>query len=111
MAISPLALKTLWAKSGGLCAFPGCNQELICKTSKDIIGHMCHIVAQQPQGPRGNPNMSRNEIDSDANIILLCPTHHRIIDTDENTYTVETLTEMKMVHERKIYDKIHTGSK
>lgn len=111
MAISQLALKILWARSGGLCAFPGCNQELICKTSKDIIGHMCHIVAQSPKGPRGNANIPQNEIDSDSNIILLCPTHHRIIDTDENTYTIEKLTEMKLAHEQKIYDRIHTGSK
>lgn len=111
MAVSELVLKLLWAKSGGLCAFPGCNHELICKTSNDIIGHMCHIVAQSPQGPRGNSNMPQNEIDSYSNIILLCPTHHRIIDTDENTYTVEKLTEMKLEHEVKMQDKIHTGSK
>ena len=111
MAISQSTLKILWAKSGGLCAFPGCDHELISKTSEDIIGHVCHIVAQSAAGPRGNPNISQSEIDCEQNLILLCPTHHRIVDTDEITYTIEKLTEIKAAHEQYIYEKIHCGSK
>jgi len=111
MSISLIDLKILWAKSGGLCAFPGCHQELICKTTKDIIGHACHIIAHSPNGPRGNANATEDEINSESNLILLCPTHHRIIDTDVKTYTAHKLTEMKTLHELNIYEKIHTGSK
>ncbi|MFQ8638184.1 MAG: HNH endonuclease signature motif containing protein [Acutalibacteraceae bacterium] len=111
MAISQSTLKILWAKSGGLCAFSGCHHELISKTSEDIIGHVCHIVAQSATGPRGNPNISQSEIDCEQNLILLCPTHHRIVDTDEITYTIEKLTEIKAAHEQYIYEKIHYGSK
>lgn len=111
MAISQSTLKILWAKSGGLCAFPGCNHELISNTSDDIIGHICHIVAQSATGPRGNPNISQREIDLESNLILLCPTHHRIVDTDEIAYTVEKLTEIKAAHELYIYEKLHSGLK
>jgi hypothetical protein len=103
-------LKILFAKSGGLCAFPGCNQELICKTSSSIIGHICHIVAKNPGGPRGDADISESEINSDSNLILLCPTHHAIVDNDTETYTIKKLTEMKQLHEISVYEKIHTGT-
>lgn len=111
MAISQSTLKILWARSGGLWAFPDCDHELISRTSEDIIGHVCHIVAQSAAGPRSNPNILQNEIDLESNLILLCPTHHRIVDADETTYTVEKLTEIKAAHEQYIYEKIHSGSK
>lgn len=111
MAISQTTLKILWAKSGGLCAFPGCDCELIGKTSEDIVGHVCHIVAKNTAGPRANPDVSQSEIDSEPNHILLCPTHHRIVDADEITYTIEKLTEIKAAHELYVYEKIHSGSK
>jgi len=103
MAPSRRTLNILFAKSGGLCAFPGCNQELIYKSE------ICHIVAQSADGPRGNANVLEGEINSEANLILLCPNHHTIVDSDTETYTVRTLTEMKCLHEMGIYEKVHMG--
>ena len=37
-------------------------------------------------------------------MILICPTHHRIIDTQPDIYTVDTLLEMKAAHEVRIRD-------
>ena len=102
MPIQDSVLKIIWAKSGGVCAFPGCNQELIGNTSNDIIGQICHIVAQKEEGPRGIIDYPKEKIDNEDNLILLCPNHHRIIDTDTNTYTVEAIKYMKLSHESHI---------
>ena len=103
IAPSKRTTNILFAKSAGLCAFPGCSQELMYKTE------VCHIVAQRSGGPRGNANIPEGEIDSEANLILLCPNHHAIVDSNTETYTVEKLTEMKCLHEMDIYEKIRIG--
>jgi len=53
--------------------------------------------------------MQEREIHSESNLILLCPTHHAIVDNDTETYTIEKLTEMKRLHEMSIYEKLHMG--
>ena len=98
MAIKEDTLKLLWATSFGICAFPGCWQELICTGTKDIIGHVCHIVAQKPTGPRGDASYTREQLDDYDNLLLLCPTHHTVVDKDTDTYTVEALKNMKASH-------------
>ncbi|WP_297286293.1 HNH endonuclease signature motif containing protein [uncultured Brachyspira sp.] len=96
MAISESTKKLLLLNSGGMCA--------ICRTSltnnENIVADVAHIIAQNINGPRGNIYY-RDSIDIDGydNLILLCPTHHRIIDNDVNTYTVEKLKEIKYSHE------------
>ncbi|KNF09289.1 hypothetical protein CLPU_3c00670 [Gottschalkia purinilytica] len=99
-------LKILWSKSGGICAFPGCNQELICNNTQDIIGQICHIIAKKPDGPRGDSNYSKEELNSYSNLILLCPTHHSIIDNNVDTYTTDKLIKMKEEHESIMLSKI-----
>lgn len=94
-----------WAVS-----FPECNEELICKTNGDIIGHICHIVAQSVDGPHGDSSKSTDFLYSADNLILLCPTHHKIVDSDTDTYTVERLTKIKLRHAELMYNKTHTGS-
>lgn len=98
MSIKEGTLRRLWASSFGTCAFPGCRQELVCTKTNDIIGHVCHIVAKNPTGPRGNASYTREQLDDFDNLLLLCPTHHTIVDKDTDTYTVETLKGMKELH-------------
>ena len=59
------------------------------------IGQIAHIEAESDNGPRANPSLSDQERNAYPNLIVLCPTHHRIVDTDENTYTVEKMREWK----------------
>lgn len=103
MSISEKTKKQIWAKSGNRCAFPGCNQ-LVCdkKLDNTILGEICHIEAQSEGGPRFNPKLSKKEIDSEVNLIILCPTHHKVIDENPDKYTVEVLRRMKDTHENKI---------
>lgn len=101
MSISVQTRKILWGLSGNRCAFPNCNQELRVTEGEQgtIVGEECHIMAQSKGGPRFNPDLSNKQIDDYSNLILLCPTHHKIIDDNPETYTVNRLQEMKTQHE------------
>lgn len=47
--------------------------------------------------------MSNDELNSSDNIMLLCPTCHKLIDEHPEEYTVDILKEMKRKHELRIY--------
>ena len=59
------------------------------------IGEAAHICAAAPGGKRYNPAMTPEERSSIENCIWLCKIHARQIDTDDVTYTVPVLVEMK----------------
>jgi hypothetical protein len=63
------------------------------------IGEQAHIVAENPRGPRGVSTLSVKQRNSYENLILLCPSHHQIIDKDEASYPVARLQEIKAEHE------------
>lgn len=99
-------IKILWAKSGNRCAFPGCVQALVAEATtldgSQVVGEMAHIVAHSSgDGPRSDPSYPREKIDLPENLLLLCPTHHTIVDKQANSYTVADLTEWKRVREAK----------
>jgi len=94
---TPSTIKRLFAVSGNVCAFPGCTQPLI--ENNTVVGEMCHIKGERPKAARYDPQQTDQERDSFENIILLCGTHHTIIDGDEKKYTVEVLANMKAEHE------------
>ena len=102
MAISVRDRKLLWTRSGNVCAFPACNQNLVLESDADdvIVGEEAHIVARNPDGPRGNAEFYMTEIDTYSNLILLCPTHHRIVDAQPEVFTSDALHAMKYAHER-----------
>jgi len=65
-----------------------------------VIGEEAHIVAEEDNGPRGDPSMPVSERNAFSNLILLCPTHHRLIDKEHGRhYTVAILVQMKADHE------------
>ena len=98
----------LWAVSVSLCCFPDCGVKCVEQANDNdrsvIIGHIAHIEANSDSGPRANPNLSQQERNSYANLILLCPTHHRRVDVQANTYTVETLRTWKAAQEARYND-------
>ena len=85
----------LWAKSGGICCFPGCNVMLVSEANNQdlsaIIGHIAHIEAKSDTGPRANPSLSEQQRDAYPNLILLCPTHHQIADAHQSIHTVDVM--------------------
>lgn len=110
MAIGGPARKVLWARSGNLCAYPECNQLLThdlhdeesetLKASGIPLGEEAHIISGRPDGPRYDPNYPMENADTYENLILLCPTHHRLIDKKGGAgFSTETLRKMKNTHE------------
>lgn len=87
-------IKRLFIESGRRCAFPGCETPLVLE-SGEIIGEICHIRARNARGPRHDRNQSEAQRQGYDNLLLLCPTHHRVIDAQPAAYTVEVLQEMK----------------
>lgn len=103
MAISQRDVKLLWGKSASRCAFPDCRLQLTqdskATESSFPIGEQAHIVAKELDGPRGNSSLTSDERDSYANLILLCPTHHTIIDRSPEDFPIEKLYSIKTDHE------------
>lgn len=64
-----------------------------------VIGEMAHVIARSPDGPRGK---SSGGDDNYANLILLCPTHHREIDkAPTGVFSTKLLFDWKREHEER----------
>ncbi|MGD2086387.1 MAG: HNH endonuclease signature motif containing protein [Candidatus Aminicenantes bacterium] len=108
-SINPSQQKLLWGKSASRCAI---CKEILHKPDKEgkdyPIGEMAHIEGENPGAARYNTNMTDEERNNYQNLILLCPTHHIIIDKDESEYTVRKLKQIKKDHEKWIQDSLRT---
>lgn len=105
MAITEKSIKLLWTGSGGRCAFPGCWERLCYQEAADAapytIGEMAHICGDKPGANRHDGSQTPKQRDDYANLILLCPTHHTLIDRKENegAYPADALHKIKSAHE------------
>lgn len=98
----PSTIKKLFALSGNECAAPQCKNRLI--EDDVILGEICHIEAAEENWPRYNRNSDDEYRRSFQNLILLCQTCHKKIDSDENLYPVSLLKSWKEEHERNFKD-------
>lgn len=95
----------LWVRAGGRCEFPGCNRQLFRDdlTLRQMnTAYVAHIVADQPDGPRGDPTLSPKFAKDIGNLMLLCDACHRRIDNQVDDYPVEILNGYKRNHEARI---------
>ena len=92
-------IKKLFSLSGNKCAFPNCNNPIVETENNSLTGIICHIKARNANGPRYDENQTDDERNSFENLILMCPIHHKVIDDDIISYTVERLLEIKRNHE------------
>lgn len=110
MGISLKSHKMLWGRFGNRCAMTDCRNELVMDATEtddeSLIGEECHIVAQKPNGPRGDPSFPKDKIDKYSNLILLCRIHHKLIDDQPNTYTVDKLHKTKELHEKWVRESL-----
>jgi hypothetical protein len=113
MAIPQREQRILQQKSGNRCAFPDCRRLLTAEASDAdrpaVLGEMAHIVAESVDGPRGDSTMTLGERNRYENLILLCNTHHQLIDDQPETYTVERLKRMKEEHEEWVEQTLGRG--
>ncbi|MGG0515262.1 SAVED domain-containing protein [Bacillus pseudomycoides] len=96
----------LWGKAAGRCQYRGCNTPLwidgLTKAEFNSA-YLAHIIADKPDGPRGDVQLSPLLNKDISNIMLLCDVHHRLIDKkDVEGHPVKLLKEMKKEHEDRI---------
>jgi len=112
MSITLKTHKMLWGRSGSRCAMSDCRKELVMDATEtddeSLIGEECHIVAESPDGPRGDPAVPSDKLNKYDNLILLCRIHHKIIDDQPNTYSVERLKATKALHESWVRESLST---
>ena len=104
MSTNAKDVKILWAKAAGRCSMPDCRKKLIAasgreKSGSSLIGENCHIVAEKESGPRGESSLTLEERSRYPNLILLCRNHHKTIDDDAITWSIEKLHQIKSDHE------------
>lgn len=99
-------IRQLLVKSAGRCQYRGCNKSL----HEDIVtkrnfnqAYVAHIVGDEPGGPRGDAIRSSLLAKDLNNLMLLCDSHHRLVDDEDEAGHPETvLLEMKKEHEERI---------
>jgi hypothetical protein len=95
----------LFVRSGGRCEFDGCNRYLIehhLTKTEGNFAEMAHIWAFSEQGPRGHEAQGAEPHEL-SNLMLLCPTCHKLVDSDAKQYTVEVLRKHKKAHEDRVF--------
>lgn len=101
-------VKRLFAVSGNQCAFEKCDLPLVDKSSGKVTGRICHINARRENGPRFDEHQTEAKNMEFDNLILMCPIHHDVIDSDVKSYTKDRLVELKKSHEEKFADSTET---
>lgn len=94
----------VWSATGGRCAFRGCNIELWfdgLTLMSSALGDMAHIIGASSNGPRGGTD-SAILAKEPENIMLLCLSHHRLVDENPILFTADILRKMKADHENRI---------
>lgn len=98
---------TLWGKAAGRCEFCGCNRPLWKSpvTQEGVnIAQKAHIYSFSGAGPRGNRGIKPEDLNSIANLMLVCHECHQKIDAkpDGGRYSVAVLQQMKLEHEQRV---------
>ena len=91
--------RSLLARSGNKCAFPGCPRPIV-NTKHVYEAQLCHIESVSDEKQRHNPNLNEAELNGYNNLMFLCLKHH-IETNDEVAYTVQAMRDMKYEHESK----------
>ncbi len=107
MVLSDRDRKILWAKAGNQCSYRykgnNCSQKMIeaPNGSDTVVGYECHIVGKTKDSARFLENYHSDKMDTYENIILLCGSHHKLVDDkyNEQIYTIQVVRKMKNIHE------------
>ncbi len=91
--------RALFALSQNKCAFPKCPILAYDQETGSVLVQICHIEGHKPDSARYRKDQTDAERHALQNLILMCGVHHKIIDDDEESYTVERLKKIKASHE------------
>lgn len=100
MPISAKTRKILWARSGNQCAICRCALVMAGAegSSHAVVGEECHIVSKSKGGPRSDEAIY-GDPDGYDNLVLLCCTHHKLVDDQPARFTASILRDIKECHE------------
>jgi hypothetical protein len=102
VAITDRTRKRLWAASGGRCA--KCRCRLVHRGSQPdgdaVVGDECDIAGRMSTSARAGEPIPGGDIDGNDNLILLCASDHRLIDSQPGSFPTATVCELKRAHER-----------
>lgn len=100
--------RKLAMRAGGRCSRPGCDKPCWLPGTEPEgvvnIGIAAHICAASPGGPRFDETQTSEERISIENGIYLCQDCAKLIDADEQRFTVDELHKWKVRHESQIRD-------
>lgn len=92
-----------WGKAAGRCQYQGCNERLWLDELTQVefnTAYIAHIIADRPNGPRGDETLSEILKGDISNLMLLCDRHHRLVDIgDVAGHPTTKLQSMKSRHE------------
>jgi energy-coupling factor transporter ATP-binding protein EcfA2 len=111
---SPKTIETLAKRVGCRCSNPDCHQLTVGPHSEPTktvnIGVAAHITAAAPGGKRYNASLSSEQRKSIENGIWLCQTHAKLIDSDEQKYSVKLLLSWKYEAERQAQSELEQST-
>lgn len=99
MNISLPTVKKLFLSAPNRCSFPKCTTPLIDQAGH-VLAQICHIKGEKPSAARYDSNQSETERNLFDNLILMCSVHHKVIDDDEEAYSVDRLMALKDKHNK-----------
>jgi hypothetical protein len=110
---SAKTIRILAARVGYHCSNPTCvsstSGPALDEDRAVNVGVGAHITAASAQGPRYDAKMTPAERISGSNGIWLCPSCSKLIDSDENRYTVALLHQWKNEAIERALDAIARG--
>src|SRR5258708_2987320 len=103
--VTPKTRAIVWARGAGRCHL--CNKtligDLVSGNDDANFGLIAHIVAEDPNGPRGEAVRSPKLANDPSNLMLMCYENHKLIDVDELVnYPEQRLLDLKAEHEDRI---------
>lgn len=103
----------LCVRAGGRCEFDGHNAYLFehpVTLQRGNFAEMAHIVAFRNTGPRGDDANRPEDINDVDNLMLMCPTCHKLVDDHPAEYPRERLEGYKREHEDRIQHLTDLGA-
>ncbi|MER6828973.1 Shedu immune nuclease family protein [Streptosporangium sp. NPDC000563] len=88
--VSRISSRLLFKQFGGQCAFSGCSTSYL-RDGTPLL-EIARISSTNPASPRHEPGVIPN---APENLIVLCPTHHSLIDRDPSRFTVRWLKNLR----------------
>ncbi|MGW7312662.1 Shedu anti-phage system protein SduA domain-containing protein [Streptomyces sp. NPDC054865] len=96
------------ALAGGRCSFAGCPSPRTLDNGLPLL-EIAHISSFSPGGPRYAPELAIDDQDLGENIMILCPTHHVLVDRNPETYSTEVLIRLRESHHARVASGLSTS--